>query len=83
MHLIVLNHQFYYAVALGAAEAEEVQVGERHSRQEHQRSCLVGANGLCPPLIIRSERPFHHIESISIAVAVGVGLNADECTQVV
>ena len=72
-----------HLVTLLAVETENVEVAERHSRQQIDYLCLFWAQIMPTRRRARVERAVHHIEPIALLIVAHVGLNAEKTAQMI
>ena len=72
-----------HLVALLAVETEDVEVAERHSRQQIDYFRLFWAQIMSTRQRARVERAVHHVEPIALLIVAHVGLNAEKTAQMI
>ena len=72
-----------HLVTLLAVETEDVEVAERHSRQQIDYLRLLWAQIMPTRRRARVERAVHHVEPIALLIVAHVGLNAEKTAQMI
>ena len=72
-----------HLVAFLAVETEDVEVAERHSRQQIDHLRLFGAQIMPTRRRARVECSVHHVEPIALLVVAHVGLDAEKTAQMI
>lgn len=83
MEAVVGEDGVEHLVTLLAVETKDVEVAERHSRQQIDHLRLFWAQIMPTCRRARVERAVHHVEPIALLVVAHVGLNAEKTAQMI
>lgn len=72
-----------HLVAFLAVETENVEVAERHSRQQIDHLRLFGAQVMPTSRRARVKCAVHHVEPIALLVVAHIGINAEKTAQMI